>query len=421
MMAAYTAAYVYDGLATPDTVMRLYDSACTFLGEIDDFPYWALGTDSALYWQATDPSGYYVEILEFSDWLDDDLPPAGSPDWDYELWVEQFDLSAFEWGANDDMDEADATWKRAEADPEDELGTYHWLWADPVDLGYASAQTFGEIGEPGDQDWWVYEVDASSVTDFPYLQISFWNGYYGELQPLLSLYDEDGALTARTTDPAYMPGQSWMPSYVTRTMVWQWDAGITVRLPPSGGRFYVVVEDASDNGGTGAGYFYPLIVGGPFALATDPWELEPNDPEELANTVAMSVSTTGTGYIGRFAGVLDSADDDDGFEVLSSDVGGLGGRYLNVYGETAIHGSLLDGRITVYAEAGDGTFTELITATEHPTGESTDDPTIWDLLLDSDADVTIVMEHETAAEEADASHTYFGAVTVTDTPQHRLE
>ena len=91
------------------------------------------------------------------------------------------------------------------------------------------------------------------------------------------------------------------------------------------------------------------------------------------------------------------------------------GKYLSVYVETAMHGSLLDAQVTVYEDDG-SRMTMLDSATIDPEGLSSDDPAIWDYELDSDNDLYIAIEHETGEEDADAARYYFAEVVVYDSP-----
>jgi hypothetical protein len=401
MIQAHTASYILDEDGQPDTVMRLYDSTGAFLTEDDDFPYWSWGTDSALYWQATDPDGYYVEILEWTDWAGQGAD--GGPTYEYDFYVSEFNTAAFEWADNDDMDQADAMYDTFISDTE-KYAYYYWLFGEVATDQTYSLQIFGQIEEPGDADWWVFEVDEKSVGN--YLQVSFWNGFTGDLAPRVSVYDPNGLLLAQTTAPGYTTGSA----------LWYYDPGCTVKLPTVG-RYYIAVEDAAGNGGD-VGFFYPLIISGPWYFNTDPYEVEENNPTGLANTLNISESSSTPGYFyGGFAGALDSpTDESDNFTVLSSDTGGLAGKYLSVYVETVMHGSLLDAKVTVYKDIGGATFEELASATVSPSGESTDDPAIWDLELDGDDNIYIAVEHESGAESADASHFYFGEAVVYDKP-----
>jgi hypothetical protein len=399
---AFTASYIYDEDGVPDTVMRLYDSSLTMLTEGDDFPYWSWGTDSALYWQATDEDGYYVEILEWSDWAGE--TPAGGSRYDYELYLSELEVTDYEWAANDTTEEADTMYDDAAMSDADDLWYYFWQFGDvATDQTYA-LQIFGEIESAGDVDTWMFEVDEKSAGN--YLHVSFWNEFTGQLAPLITVYDEAGDLLAQTSDPGYTTGSA----------VWYYDPGAIVMLPEAG-RYYITVEDSAGNGGVGAGYFYPLIVSGPWYFNEDPWETEDNHPTIMGNAISISESTTTSGYYyGICAGMLDSAEDtSDNFYLTSSDTDGLDGKYLSVYVETAKYGSLLDAQVTIYERDGNA-MVELDSATFDPAGVSSDDPAVWDLLLASDNDIYIAIEHETGAEDADAARFYFAEAVVYDSP-----
>jgi hypothetical protein len=400
---AFTASYIYDEDGEPDTVMRLYDADGTFLGENDDFPYWSWGTDSSMFFQAYDAAGYYVEVLEWGDWADG-YDGSGGSTWDYEVHFSQLDLGEYEWGANDSAAEAEASYDESVASSEDDLWYYWWLFGDvATDQTYA-LQTFGELEAAGDVDWFVFDVDSKSVGN--YLHVSFWQDYTGMLEPLMTVYSPMGDVLAQTTEPGYTTGSA----------LWYYDPGCTVKVTEEG-RYFVAIEDANGGGGAGEGFFYPLIFSGPWFFNSDPWEIEENNPTGLANTVAMSESTNTPGYYyGGFAGALDSdTDESDNYKVLSNDTNGLEGKYLSVYVETAMHGSLLDAVITIYEDTGGATFVELATASIDPSG-GVDDPAIHDLELDNDNNIYIEIVHESGQEDADASHFYFGEAIVYDSP-----
>lgn len=401
---AFTASYIYDEDGEPDTVMRLYNADCEFLGEDDDFPYWSWGTDSAMFFQAYDSAGYYVEVLEWGDWADG-YDGSGGPSFDYEVYFSTLDLAEYEWGANDSAADADATYDESIESSEDDLWYYWWLFGDvATDQTYA-LQTFGEIEAPGDVDWFVFEIDGKSVNN--YLHLSFWQDYVGLLEPIVTVYGPMGDVLAQTDDPGYTTGSA----------LWYYDPGCTVRLTEEG-RYYVSVEDANGDGGVGAGYFYPLIFSGPWYFNSDPWEIESNHPIGLANTVGMSESTNTPGYFyGGFAGALDSPEDEsDNYKVLADDADGLDGKYISIYVETAMHGSLLDAIVTVFEDTGGATFEELTSVSVHPSSGSADDPAVLDLELESDNNIYITIEHETGIDDADTSHFYFGEVIVYDSP-----
>jgi len=399
---AFTASYIYDEDGVPDTVMRLYDSVGTLLAEGDDFPYWSWGTDSSLYWQATDADGYFVEVLEWSDWAGE--TPAGGSRYDYDLYLNQFEVTDYEWAANDTTAEADTMYDDAAVSEHDSLWYYYWLFGEvATDQTYA-LQLFGEIESAGDVDTWTFEVESGSEGN--YLHVAFWNEFVGELAPLVSVYDKRGTLLAQTTDPGY----------TTDSMVWFHNPGAIVLLADVG-RYYITVEDTAGDGGVGAGYFYPLIISGPWFFNEDPTEVEDNHPIESANALSVAESTTTSGYYyGICAGALDSTDDSsDNFSLTAADTDGLSGKYLSVYVETAMFGSLLDAQLSIY-EDDDGTMTLLDTALIDPGGASADDPAVHDLLLASDNDIYFAIEHETGAADADAARFYFAQAVVYDTP-----
>jgi hypothetical protein len=237
-----------------------------------------------------------------------------------------------------------------------------------------------------------------------YLQVSFWNAWLGDLDPVVSVYDDEGTLLGQTDDPTYRTGSN----------VWWYDAGVTFPLPDTG-RIYMTVEDAGGGGGEGAGYFYPLIFSGPWYFNTDPWETQENDDIASAEPITLSESTSTAGYwYGIYAGALDSAEDvADAFTFSADDCDGFDGNYLNVYAETAMHGSLLDAEVVVYQGGA-----EIARATVDPAGLSSDDPAIWDLALTSDDDIVVVVTPETGSEDGDLARYYYAGVVVNTAPLH---
>ncbi len=394
MVQAYTEAYHLDGAANPDTVLRLYDSSGNILAEDDDFPYWVWGTDSALFWQATDADGYYLEVLDWSDWSPDSQGPEGGAAYDYELHLQQHDLDDLEWGDNDTMEEADYGYYAARADGSDGYELYWWLF--PLRYGdTALDQFFGEIEQAGDIDLWPIELGEDSVGSF--YQCSFWYSDLQSLAPLMTLYDEDWNLLAQTTDPVIANGGKFY-----------YDPGITYRIPKAG-RYYLAVEDELGGGG-GSGYFYPGVQQTwDFSFVSS--DQEPNHPIQRAQSLAMSESGKGSGYwYGWFSGLLDTSEDQDFFLLRSSAVGGLSGQFLSVFVETALHGSQLNAELTLYRADGGGSYSELASALLLPGGSSSDDPAITNLELTSDDDVYIAITHEDPGDRPAPSHSFFGFV-----------
>ena len=388
-LQVYTENYHLEEDGVPDTVLRLYDSQGEFLTEDDDFPYWSWGTDSALFFQATDPDGYYVEVLEWSDWSPDSSGASGGATYDYDLYLQLWEVGWFEWGGNDDKKKADDTYDYSLKSSKNSL--YWAMFDDGV------TQFFGEIESKGDVDVWPLEFSDSEVGY--YAQWAFWTGAFGEIEPLVSLYDEDWTLLAQTGSPNFE--MDWIFAY---------DAAITYRIPDEG-RLYLVVEDANGAGGEGTGYFYP----GTFAYYDSTLadhESESNDLTLMADQLSMAESSSTNDYwYGRFSGALDDSDDAaDNFYVSSDDVGGLAGTYLSVHLETERQGSLLDGKISVYKDLGDGTFELLGEASTDPKGSG--DPAVWDLALKEDADIYITVEHDTKGDVGEPSHYYLGTVDI---------
>ncbi len=389
VVLAYTDSYYTHGEVVCDTVIRVYDSEGTLLADNDDMPYRYWETDSGLIWQAVDPDGYYVEVLEWSDWDPTSTGATGGATFEYGINVAHFTVN--EWGPNDTPEQVAKALKKD--------GPYYANWFDEF-----TSLFFGQIESAGDVD--LYPIFGDHAY---YLQMSFWPQSWGVLTPKLRLLDADLNVLGETTDPGVYP---WMD------FGFIYPGGITYRIPGKV-EYYLEVTDASGAGGDAAGYFYPgMLIGWQDTLAD--YETELNQPMGLANTVTMEEynETDLPGYYsGRFAGALDSVDDSaDNFKVISGDVGGLDGMYLSVYLETDVQGSLLDAKITVYADAGGGSFTELDPASANPVGKGLDSPEIWDLELTGNANVYVEVVNEDAGGLHDASQYYFGAVYVTPDP-----
>ncbi len=383
-VGVYTKAYALDKDMEPDTVLRLYDSTCTFVTENDDMPYRSQETDSALFWQATDPDGYYVEVLEWSDW-DGTGTATGGADFEYDLAAFHGEVSDYE--PNDDLSEADKAYDGGATlfttGSFDDFSTWYW----------------GEIAFAGDVD--VYPLEWTSSV---YAQWSLWPTWLGNLDAELSLFDSQGTLLATTGDPMVNP--EWTFIY---------DAGITY-LVEAGERYYLEVRDASGGGGEGAGYFYPGVIVGYVDTLAD-YEVEPNDADDPQSLSWIESDSYAGYYYARFAGALNGDGDAvDAFLLESEDVDGLEGNYLSFYLETARQGSLLDAEISIYQQDREGSLTLLDSATVHPEGSSSDDPEIWDVELPTDLPVVVTVEHELAADAPDPSHNHFGLVVIYSSP-----
>ncbi len=284
-----------------------------------------------------------------------------------------------------------------------------WAWQfddTPETAGYAFWQSFGELEAEGDVDWWPLPIDDDSAGSF--YQISTWPTYMWDFEPVISIVDEAGTVLAQSTDPQYGSAYGDIFSY---------PASIIFRVP-TGGVYYVVVEDVNGGGGEGAGYFYPLMCSPGWYFTTDIWETEANHPTGLAQSLSMTESSSSPGFFyATFGGGLDEeGDESDNFMFRSSDTDGLDGKYLSVMVNTAVYGSLLDAKLTVYEDLGQGKFSPLTEVLLDPSGESMDDPKVLDLELENDNSIYIAIEHENADDEVAISHYYLGAVYVSDAP-----
>ena len=83
-----------DDTTKVDTVIRLFDSSMTLIAENDDSVP-RINTDSEIITRIPNTGTYYVEVLEFSDWRDDDMvEPEGDPSYSYTITASTVNLSA---------------------------------------------------------------------------------------------------------------------------------------------------------------------------------------------------------------------------------------------------------------------------------------------------------------------------------------
>ena len=278
-----------------------------------------------------------------------------------------------------------------------------------VDLGPFGGATvfFGEIGEPGDVDLFPIEVTDDYLDGGGAHHCwSFWPTNLQNLTPLMTLYDEEGNVLAQTLEPDFTT--DWYGIY---------DSGIC-RYIDQAGYYFLEVTDADGSGATSDGYFYPGLKVA-YIEEVAPPEEEQNDDKDGANLLEMTNSSSSPDYwYGGFWGTLETPTDElDMFGIVSTDVGGLDGKYLNVYLSTARYGSLLDAQLTVYQDDGSGNLVELGSASADPEGSRDDDPAVWDLKLDAEGTLYFAVSREDDAEPA-MSHFYMGYVNLDSEAHH---
>lgn len=372
----FTASYAIFGEVLVDTVIRIYDPNGNFLAEDDDMPYRFQETDSAVYFQAATTGTYYVEVLEWGDWAGEGA--NGGDTFEYELYGNVIgDLEIF---ANDTFADADT------------------LIADSTVLYYASAFSdypyhfFGDFEDGDNTDIWPLNFEETGA----HYMWSFWPGYYGDAQVVMSLYNPDNELVATTELPAYTP--NYRVAY---------DVGIMHQIDVAG-TWYLVVDNIS--GDYGAGNFYPgVLMGYTDAFATV--ETEPNDSAAVSNALTWTESTTTAGYFyARGNGVLPEPNDSvDVWNILSIDTDGLAGKYLNVGVAAEFMGSTLDAEIIILD--GDGQVVASSSLNETDDGP---DPEVRDVLLPDTSAITIEIAGEDWGSDELANFYYFIATVSPD-------
>jgi hypothetical protein len=224
---------------------------------------------------------------------------------------------------------------------------------------------YGQMDSEGDEDYWPLVFSEDYEGNF--CQFSLWPQTFDGWEPEMTLYNEALEPIAQTITPEIKP--EWNFAY---------NAGITYQVT-GGETYYLSMLDQND--AYGPGTFYAGVhtcYGADLSQA----EEEDNDDITLANMMEMTESTTTAGYFySRANGVLAENDEADSLWIRSMDVGSMNGKFLNVEVNAESQGSLLDPNVTVYADDGSGTWTEIDMAYDHPNGESVD-AHIQDLVLD---------------------------------------
>jgi len=402
--------YFYEEVLA-DTVMRIWDeTGAEPLATNDDMPFRMWETDSALFFEPITDGTYYVEILDWSDWLDDDYPAEGGSDMEYSLVGS---LAGVTENEPNDTDSDVASW------PE-ETGVYGGVFD-----GGGTAYT-GIMDYQGDTDLYPMTFDSD---DGKARWCVF--GLYPEsynITPEFTLYDDTMSPVAQTEDCDIKPQSMYFD-----------DGAIAYRFPENG-TWYLGVTDMDEGEGTGT-YYPGLFSCWSFnddpdnpGETLEPYETETNDSYMEPNAMRFTETTNADFpgyYYATLMGNLEEQDPGDWLWVRDSDVrppvdpanpndpatsASLDGKYLNVEVATAAHGSLLDAEVTVYAyDPVAGTTAELATAVASEDGAS-HDLQVRDLLLGDDAQLLI--EIAGSSYSVDAANTWIAQVTVYTEPSH---
>ena len=386
--------YFYEEVLA-DTVLRIWDeTGAEPLATNDDMPFRMWETDSALFFEPTTDGTYYVEILDWSDWLDDDYAAEGGSDMEYSLVGS---LAGVTENEPNDTDADVASWP-------DETGVYDGVFDD------AGTAFTGVMDYQGDIDLYPMTFDSDDGKA-RWCVFGLYPDSYN-IAPEMTLYDETMSPVAQTEDCDIKP----------QTMYF-YDAAIAYRFPENG-TWYLGVTDVDE--GEGAGTYYP----GMFACyvfnddpnnpgeTLEPYETETNDSYTEPNAMSFTETTNEDFpgyYYATLMGNLEEQDPGDWLWVRDSDAGNsLDGKYLNVELATATHGSLLDAEVTVYAyDPVAGTIAELATAEPAEEGAS-HDLQVRDLLLGDDAQLLI--EIGGSSYGVDDANTWVAQVTVYTEP-----
>ena len=392
--------YFYEEVLT-DTVLRIWDETGTEpLFTNDDMPFRMWETDSAIFFEPTVDGTYYVEILDWSDWLDDEYAAEGGSDKEYALMGFLMDSTEVE--PNDTPEDVESWWVDADDDGSKDVGVFAGSFAD----GYASFH--GNMEFSGDNDLFPLEFDDDGAASW--CQFGTWPDS-SNMQAEFTLYNEYMEPVAQSTDTDVKP--QWFGFY---------DAGITYRIPEEGGVFYLGVADVDENQGAGTFYSgmnvcwtYNADPDNPGATL-EPFEEETNDSAGEPNELGFNESdNTENYYYAWLYGNLEEQDPGDWLWVKDSDVGdSLEGKYLNVHIASATLGSLLDPEVTVYSfDPTNGTTAELATAVAAEAGADHDYEVV-DLLLGDESQLVIEISGDSAP--IDEANNWIALVTVYDEP-----
>jgi hypothetical protein len=390
----FSLAYYLTEVATPDTVVRLYDPSGNLVAENDDMPFRLAETDSAVYFQATEDGTWYVEVLEWSDWSPLSEGPLGGSEFEYTL----------------------AVFPTTELDPEPDNNTVEGVLAylegeeayvyvgDPLGTGQPLMQA--DMDDASDVDLYVLDVEESADYDDLYYAASFWPGALGALSPEVRVFDADGNTLSWTDSPTYSVDRSNF--YNGLGFLYGADHGTFAHLEP--GTYFIEVKDSA--GASGVGTYYTGVIGGYYTTSA-PWEGgdRDNDVVVVGPSLEMTEFSSGGGFYGGAGGRIEDSETLDAWRIAGSDVGGLDGKYLTLHVSSEAIGYGLDARVTVYDSGGTVVLAEA-TTNDFDSGA---DPSIVDLELGDDSSVIVVV----TAEDQDPIETvnnYILSAYVTDEP-----
>lgn len=388
-----TIAYAATGETTPDTVLRLYDSAGNLLATNDDMPYRIQETDSALYFQADSDGVYYLEVLEWSDWADG-YDAAGGSAYDYSLIA--YEPSQLDAEPENNEGPSMEKWLKTK-------GNYQYygnFWSEDG----TPAMMFGDMDEAGDVD--IFPVTADTKDGSPlYCSYSAWPTWYPTLQPVFAMYNSSMDLVAYNDSPQFGVDR------VSELGGFTYDEGLYFKMQ-SGDTYYMEVSDLA--GASGVGTFYAALT--QCFTFTDIVTVEDVDVDNNLPTqstdILMTESSSTAGYYygyvsGEFTVGANPADTLDAWRITAGTTGGsLDGKLLNVVVQAQTLGTMADTAITLYASDGS---TVLATASGNSFDDS-GDPAIENLTLDgAGAAVYIAIEAEGLSDTPEANQYYFDA------------
>jgi hypothetical protein len=375
-----------------DTVLRVYDENGDEIGENDDMIFRYRETDSAVFVNATYTGTYYLEVLEFNDWVGES--PEGTFNHEYVLLGVRMRITERE-GANETLAEVLVVEPSDTDVVETDVADDFLYISSPVST-FAS-DFYGRMDSETDVDWWPLTIGAdeenTTPEDYTYLTFSMWPDAI--TPPKMELYNVDGELLGETTDP--VPG-------INSLLIE--DVGIIARAT-EGETYYLKVTH--NGGGTGMDSLYPGIYFNYLPTLGAPEE-EPNNTLLQPNFMAVRESTTTAGfYSGGSTGVLPNGDTDV-IVLKNADVDGLSGKFLTVVVRSTDVGSQLDAKITLTTSDG----TELIAASVDAELEDHPDPVIRDYVPAANTDIYITIEAD-AYGAADTANFWLVGIYLSDT------
>jgi hypothetical protein len=403
-----------------DTVIRVYDANQNLIAENDDMPFRFLETDSAVVFTAPATGNYYLEVLDFGDWYiettGDDLGGQVSPDGgiDFEYQLIGAILPNNEIDPNDRLldviigetslidtavpDDSGDTAEDTDADTdvtEDDTGFVN-LTSDyyiPSFFAGYSSDFVGNFSSADDVDYWPIQVTLQNETegDFAYLAISSWpNAAEGTT---VSVVDSDGNLLASTDELEANSDYD----------LWFDDVGLLTKVDRDD-VVYMKFEGAESATYPSMSFVYLPTLGDPEDEDGGNNSLEDN------NIVPIEEQENNPGvYTASLWGEIPASDaDGDWFRLIGADVGGLDGKYVNVWTKASEIGSALDPKITFYDAEGN----MLQEWTGDAEFDDSLDPNVRDYVA-GEGDLYIHIEAESTG-EGERSNQYIMAVIVTD-------